>query len=289
MSQAEQRARLSSGGAGSRSVIRGEATMTAGMRDTIQEISALTMRWVLRLSREKFSMLFTLIQPMIFWLIFFGSLFERAADIRVVQAPNYMSFLAAGVVVMTVLNNGLSGGVDLLFDKENGFLERLMSTPIRRISVILSRFLFVTTITSLQVLVILAVAYLFGVRPATGLLGIAVILVVGMLFGVGLTAISMALAFSVKSHGDFFSVLGFLSLPLIFLSSALVPLDAMPTWMSVLAVVNPMTWAIDAVRPLILSGWAEALPRVAMVILIMLVFDGLCLYGSARAFRRAMG
>ncbi len=263
--------------------------MSPSFDQTVQEIGALTMRWVRRLSRERFSMLFTLAQPMIFWLIFFGSLFERAADASVLQTPNYMSFLAAGVVVMTVLNNGLSGGVDLLFDKENGFLERLMSTPIRRTSVILSRFLFVSTITSLQILVILAVAFLFGVRPATGLGGVAIILVIGMLFGVGLTAISMGMAFSVKSHGDFFSVLGFVSLPMIFLSSALVPLTAMPTWMSALAVLNPMTWAIDAVRPLILTGWAEALPKLAMVVVIMLAFDALCLYGSARAFRRALG
>ena len=263
--------------------------MASSFQQTKQEIGALTMRWVKRLSREKFSMLFTLAQPMVFWLIFFGSLFERATDIRIVQAPNYMSFLAAGVVVMTVLNNGLSGGVDLLFDKENGFLERLMSTPIRRTSVVLSRFLFVTTITSLQVLVILGVAFLFGVQPATGLGGIAVILLIGMMFGVGLTAISMAMAFSVRSHGDFFSVLGFLSLPMIFLSSALVPLDAMPGWMSVLAVFNPMTWVIDAVRPLIISGWMEALPKIGMVVIIMVVFDALCLYGSARAFRKAMG
>ena len=259
------------------------------MKQHLQEIRALTMRWVRRLSREKFSMLFTLVQPMLFWLIFFGNLFQRAADTQVVQAPNYISFLAAGVVVMTVLNNGLAGGVDLLFDKENGFLERLMSTPIHRTSVILSRFIFVMTITSLQVLVILGVASLFGVRPATGWLGVVVILFIGILFGVGLTAISMAMAFSVKSHGDFFSVLGFLSLPMIFLSSALVPLAAMPGWMQALAMFNPMTWAIDAVRPLILSGWAEALPRVGMVVMIMLAFDALCLYGSARAFRRSMG
>src|ERR671932_768020 len=122
------------------------------MNEYRQEISALTMRWVRRLSREKFSMLFTLVQPMLFWLIFFGNLFQRAANAEVVQAENYMSFLLAGVVVMTVLNNGLAGGVDLLFDKENGFLERLLSTPIRRSSVILSRFLFVMGITSLQVL-----------------------------------------------------------------------------------------------------------------------------------------
>ena len=76
---------------------------------------------------------------------------------------------------------------------------------------------------------------------------------------------------------------------MIFLSSALVPLEAMPGWMGFLARFNPMTWAIDAVRPLILSGWAEALPHVAMVVVVMIIFDAICLYGSAKAFRRAMG
>ncbi|RMH04240.1 MAG: ABC transporter [Nitrospirae bacterium] len=259
------------------------------MSHAVQEVLALTQRWIRRLSREKFSMLFTLVQPMLFWLIFFGNLFQRAANTQLFQTENYMSFLAAGVVVMTVLNNGLAGGVDLLFDKENGFLERLMSTPIHRASIIVSRYLFVMLITCLQILVILTVAFFFGVTPETGLAGVAVILVIGMLFGVGLTAISMAMAFSVKSHGDFFSVLGFLSLPMIFLSSALVPLTAMPAWMRAVAYFNPMTWVIEAIRPLILSGWAAAIPQVLTALAILLVFDAICLYGGARAFRRAIG
>src|SRR3989454_11002458 len=114
------------------------------MEDYLQEVGALTMRWVRRLSREKFSMVFTLFQPMVFWLIFFGNLFQRTANAEVVQAPSYIAFLAAGVVVMTILNNGLAGGTDLLF---------------------------VLTITSLQVLGILGVADLFGVPPGTGLPG----------------------------------------------------------------------------------------------------------------------
>lgn len=68
---------------------------------------------------------------------------------------------------------------------------------------------------------------------------------------------------------------------MIFLSSALVPLAAMPGWMGFLAQFNPMTWAIDAVRPLILQGWAEALPHVGMVIA-MVLFDALCSHGGAR-------
>jgi ABC-2 type transport system permease protein len=148
---------------------------------------------------------------------------------------------------------------------------------------------FVMTITSLQVLVILGVAYLFGVRPVTGFGGIAVIILIGLLFGVGLTAISMALAFSVKSHGDFFSMLGFLSLPMIFLSTALVPMSAMPHWMAILAKLNPMTWAIDAVRPLILNGWAAAAKPLIIVVIVMAVFDTVCLWIASRAFRKTLG
>jgi len=96
-------------------------------------------------------------------------------------------------------------------------------------------------------------------------------------------------AFSVKSHGDFFSVLGFLSLPMIFFSSALVPLAAMPAWMKTLAWFNSMTWVMDAVRPLIIAGWREAIPQVAIAVGVLLVFDAVCLYGGARAFQRAVG
>src|SRR3989442_12791507 len=90
------------------------------MEDYLQEVGALTMRWVRRLSREKFSMVFTLFQPMVFWLIFFGNLFQRTANAEVVQAPSYIAFLAAGVGVMTILNNGLAGGAGLPFEQEEG-------------------------------------------------------------------------------------------------------------------------------------------------------------------------
>jgi ABC-2 type transport system permease protein len=84
-------------------------------------------------------------------------------------------------------------------------------------------------------------------------------------------------------------MLGFLSLPMIFLSTALVPLSVMPVWMRYLAQLNPMTWAIDAIRPLILSGWAAAVKPLMIVVLVMVAFDALSLYGASRAFRRTLG
>ena len=259
------------------------------MSEFVQETTALTWRWVRRLSREPMSLAFGLIQPMLFWLILFGNLFKKAAQIPGMEdGLDYISFLTAGVIVMTVLNSGLAGGIDLLFDKENGFLERLMSAPISRNSLIVSRFIFVMGITTLQILIMLLVAFiLFGVHVASGFPGIVMTIIIGLLFGIGLIALSLALAFAVKSHGSFFSLLGFLSLPLIFLSTALVPRDIMPGWMSFLAQFNPMTYTIDVVRSLILGGWNWG--QVAQVTLVLLLFDGICFWIAGRAFKKNLG
>jgi ABC-2 type transport system permease protein len=82
-----------------------------------------------------------------------------------------------------------------------------MAAPIKRSALIISRFLFVTVLTGFQALMILGMAFLFGVVPATGWLGVGLILVIGMMLGIGFTAISLALAFSMKGHGGFFSLL----------------------------------------------------------------------------------
>ena len=253
-----------------------------------QEVFALTQRWTRRLLRERISLVFGMIQPMLFWLILFGNLFQKTAQIPNFQAPNYITFLTAGVVIMTVLNSGLSGGVDLLFDKESGFLERILSAPISRNALIVSRFIFVMTISSVQILVILAVAFaLFGVYPASGIAGLALILVVGLLFGLGLVALSLALAFAIKGHGNFFALIGFLTLPLIFLSTALVPIQAMPTWMGILAKFNPMTYATEAVRALIIGGWEIA--ALLKVLAVLALFDALSIWYSGRVLQRRMG
>ena len=255
------------------------------MNHYIQETVALMTRWFRRLSRAPMSIAFSLIQPVL-WLLLFGNLFQKATVIPGFQAPNYVTFMVAGVIVMTVLNDALFGGVELLFDKENGFLERLLATPMSRSALIVSRFAFVMTVTTMQVLIILGLATLLGVRLATGLPGVAMILVIGMLFGLGLIAISLSLAFTMGGHGDFFSLIGFITLPLIFLSSALAPLEAMPGWMQMIARINPMTYTIEAVRALILDGWAWG--KILQVVAILIAFDVVCLVAGSRVLRRRL-
>jgi len=211
----------------------------------------LVRRWAWRLKRQPAALVVTLIQPAV-WLILFGNLFRNNT---VVPDYSYIAFMTAGVVMMTVFNGGLAGGVELLFDKENGMLRRLMAAPIPRVAILLSRVIFVAVLTAAQSLVILLCAYGFGVVTVSGLVGVAMILLTGMIFGVGVTALSLALVFSLRDHGQFFSILEFASLPLIFASTALAPLESMPPWLQLVAQLNPMTYAINSVRELILEGF----------------------------------
>jgi ABC-2 type transport system permease protein len=225
------------------------------MNDLLIEAQALGRRWFWHLKREPYNVFFTLTQPMI-WLLLFGSLFQRAPEMPGFPAgTDYITFMTAGVIVMTVLGNGMAGGIPLLFDRENGFLEKIMASPANRGAILLGRVFYILTLTLAQTLLVLGVAMLLGVRIHGGVPGVAMILFIALLFTVGLTIVSLTLAFSLREHGSFFAILGVLTLPLFFLSSALIPLNLVPAWMRVLANVNPMTHAIDASRSLILHGF----------------------------------
>jgi ABC-2 type transport system permease protein len=242
--------------------------------------TALAQRWLWHLKGQLAGLIAALAQPAL-WLVLFGHLF---ANSNVVTGSTYISFMTAGVVVMTVFNGALNGGVELLFDRESGMLTRLLTTPIAPAAIILSRALYVVALTSVQGLIIIGAAAGFGVKISTGLGGIVLILVVGILFGVGVTALSMALAFGLRGHAQFFAITGFVGLPITFLSNALAPLQLMPGWLRDIARINPMTHAITAVRDLVLHGFNAA--SLAGTIGTLIVFDAVLIALAIVIMRR---
>lgn len=251
------------------------------MREFLQETKAQLMRWMIHLRREPFSVAFNLVNPVIL-LIFMGGAFQGLMGDSIVGG--YRSYLMAGILALTAFGNSMAGGIALLFDKENGFLLRLMTAPISRGSILVGRFLAININTLVQCLIILILGLLFGVRIATGVSGIFALLLISMLLGFGVTVISLVLAFALENHGDFFAVLGITVLPLTFLSSAFVPLDSMPAWMRTLAWVNPVTYAVDGMRSLILSGWNG--PSLLRMVMVLVIFDVLMFLLGSRVLRR---
>jgi len=247
----------------------------------LQETRAQLVRWLIHLKREPYSMAFNLVNPVIL-LIFMGGAFQAIAGSSI--GENYRAYLLPGILALTAFGNSLAGGIPLLFDKENGFLSRLMSTPISRGSMLVSRFLAVNINTMVQCAIILILGSLLGIRIATGLGGALLLLGIGLLLGFGITVLSLVLAFVLENHGDFFAVVGIATLPVSFLSSAFVPLNALPSWMRIVAELNPMTYAIDGMRSLVLSGW-DGQPLIRMV-LVLLIFDAAAFWLGSRVLRR---
>ncbi|MFN2389976.1 MAG: ABC transporter permease [Actinomycetota bacterium] len=250
-----------------------------------QEVSALARRAFLQIVRDRLNLLFSLTQPAI-WLVFFGSAFGRAIDKTVIGTDDYMGFMLPGIIAFTIVTNTVSGAMPMLWDKETGYLDKLLSMPIARSSLIVSRFIFQFAMGTVQVGLVFLVAVAFAVDVASGVLGAVAILAVAGLLSMALTAAFTALAFRVATHGTFFAVAGFVTLPLVFLSNAFVPVDSMPGWMTVVARANPLTYAIGAMRSLVLDGWTGA---VWTSLGILSVFAAACLALGTYEFRRHTG
>jgi ABC-2 type transport system permease protein len=251
----------------------------------VQEVMALSRRWWIELLRERLNLAASLAQPAV-WLVFFGSAVERVIDADVVGTSDYIGFMLAGVITFTIVGNGVAGAMPLLWDKETGYLDRLMSMPIARSSVIVSRFVFQVAQQSAQILLVVAVAFGLGVRIATGFPGLLVILLAAALLTMSVTAAFSALAYAVPQHGTFFAIAGFVTLPLLFMSNAFVPLDVMPPWMAVIARLNPLTYAIEAMRTLVIVGWE---PVIATSLAVLALAGAVCLAIGTREFNKQTG
>ena len=186
--------------------------------------------------------LFTLIQPLI-WLLIFGQLFGRF-----VGTENYMDFMVPGILIMTVLFGSSWSGVSLLREISAGTVDRMLVSPVSRVSIVLSRVLHSAVQVIAQALVILAIAWSTGSSITMNPLYILLAMLVIFLLGVGFAAISNGFAITLQREEPLVMIGNLMTLPLMFFSSALVPKAFMPDWIQYIAMANPISYAVEAVR-----------------------------------------
>ncbi|AAP99492.1 MULTISPECIES: ABC transporter permease [Prochlorococcus] len=212
-----------------------------------QEVLALTKRLFLQLIRRPSTLIAGILQPLI-WLILFGALFSNAPANFLPGGMDYGSFLGAGIIVFTAFSGALNAGLPVMFDREFGFLNRLLVAPLEsRSSILISSVIYITTISILQSFAIMTAAFFLGYGwPANG--GIFLVLITLLILVFGVTALSLGLAFVLPGHIELLAVIFVTNLPLLFASTALVPISFMPAWLGWLAALNPLTFAIEPIR-----------------------------------------
>jgi ABC-2 type transport system permease protein len=225
------------------------------LSDLVQETLALTRRLFIQLQRRPSTLIAGIIQP-VMWLVLFGALFQNAPQGLFGTSQSYGQFLGAGVIVFTAFAGALNAGLPVMFDREFGFLNRLLVAPLAsRFSIVLASAIFIVSQSLLQAAVIVSFAAFLGagLPDAAGLGAIALIV---LLLALGVTALSLGLAFALPGHIELIAVIFVTNLPLLFASTALAPLSFMPKWLQVVATLNPLSYAIEPIRYLYLhSDW----------------------------------
>ncbi len=231
-----------------RSIIWPEAAPTPGLFAQFwQETAAMTKRLFLQLQRRPTTLVAGVIQPLM-WLVLFGALFYNAPAGLLGEGTSYGQFLAPGVIVFTAFSGALNAGLPVMFDREFGFLNRLLVAPLAsRFSIVAASTIYIIALSFIQTAAIVAASALLGASlPGVG--GLAAIAAIVFLVVVGVTALSLGLTFALPGHVELIAVIFVTNLPLLFASTALAPLAFMADWLKVVAVLNPLTYAIEPIR-----------------------------------------
>ncbi len=177
----------------------------------------------------------------------------------------FMGLVMPGILVMTVLNSGLTAGSSMMFDKELGYLNKFLALPAPRESILAGKIVFVTVRGLFQATVILILSLLIGatVQSVWYYVGTYLILI---LFSVIIAALGATVSLSLHDYDTYSAVQSMISMPLYFFSTSLVPLSSMPQWMRYIAECNPLSYANDAIRAF---GTGE-LPWLAIAVLVIL-------------------
>lgn len=212
-----------------------------------QEIGALTKRLFIQLQRRPATLIAGVLQPMM-WLLLFGALFQYAPKGLFGEQSSYLQFLTAGIIVFTAFSGALNAGLPLMFDREFGFLNRILVAPlVSRFSIVVSAAIFISTLALVQTIAVLLTSMALGAGLPTGA-GLVLVGLVVFLLVVGFTVLSLGLAFALPGHQELLAFIFLVNLPLLFSSTALSPLTFMPQWLRWIASLNPLSFAIEPIR-----------------------------------------
>ena len=268
----------------------------------VSETLALYQRSLIRLTRRPIGLYFSLVQPVV-WLLLFGQIFNRITRFPGAAGAfgntSYFQFFAPAVILQTLLFGSGQSGIGIITDIDSGYLNKLLVTPIHRIAIFLGRIMADLSRMLLQALLILLLTFIVGqfqavkVSFAYGLPGILGALGIALMFGLALSGLSVFIALRTKNTETTFLISNFLTLPLLFTSSAQLPLQLLPTWLQHVAQFNPVTYAVEAIR-ILLNGPA-AVPNVQPLVtvleatLILLVLCSITVTLAVRSFSGSVG
>jgi ABC-2 type transport system permease protein len=238
-------------------------------------IYILWLRQVKKYFRTPSRIIGSLGQPLLFLLVFgfgFGSIFRQAGQ------GDYIQFLAPGIIMMSVLFTAVFSGIDLIWDRQFGFLKETMVAPVPRWQIMLGKTIGGATVASFQGVIVFILSLLIGFKIANWfMLPVAALFVflVALLF----TALGVGIASMLEDMQGFQLIMNFLVMPIFFLSGSLFPLQGLPPAMEVITKLDPLTYGIDGIRESLIGLGTFGIPLDLLVVTaVAVIFLGIGSY-----------
>jgi ABC-2 type transport system permease protein len=188
-------------------------------------------------------------QPLLFLFALgfgFGPIYEKAGG------GDYIQFLAPGIIAMGILFTAIFSGIEIIWDRQFGFLKETLVAPVSRLQIMIGRTMGGATVAVFQGIMVFFLALIAGFRPES-LLMLPVALLVMFLISLLFTALGTAIASVLNDMQGFHLIMNFLVMPLFFLSSALFPLADLPRPLLIVASLDPLTYGVDGLRATLLG------------------------------------
>ncbi len=215
----------------------------------MKTIYILWLRQLKRYIRSRSRIVGSLGQPLLFLLALgygFGPIFQRAGQ------GNYIEFLAPGIIGMSIIFTAIFSGIEIIWDRQFGFLKETLVAPVSRFNIMLGRTLGGATVATMQGIIVLLISIVAGFRPYNWALIPGVILVM-VLVSLLFTALGTTIASRLEDMQGFQLIMNFLVMPLFFLSGSLFPLQGLPEAITLIARFDPLSYGIDAFRILLVN------------------------------------
>ena len=212
-------------------------------------IYILWLRQMKKYRRSGLRMLLSIVQPLVYFLALgygFNSIFEKAGQ------GSYIQFIVPGVIAQTILFTSIFWGANVIFDKQFGFLKETLVAPVPRTLVMMGSALGGATIGVIQGIVLFIIALIFGFHPYSwAALSLTVLFMI--MLSLAMVSFSSGIGAVVNDMPGFMAVTNFLVVPLFFLSGSMYPLNNIPGVMKVIASINPLSYAVDAMRATLIN------------------------------------
>ena len=224
------------------------------------EISAIFRRWNTKLLRQPIFLFFSLIQPLVWFLLFtqafsaIGNIptqtfYPRRDSLVLTGTSSYITFFTAAVIIQTIASSALQAGIGMVNDLDSGFMDKMRVAPISKSAILFGKLFSDAISTIIQVVIILLIGLALRVNIASGILGVLMILVIAATFGIAWSGISLFVALTTKSSQTTLSVGLLTTFPLLFFSASVMPLELLPTWVQQVAEINPFTYMPSVSEP----------------------------------------